>query len=261
MIGIEVLESDTKSNMASFIIKGVNTAVANALRRTVIEDVPTMAVEDIEMRKNSSVLYDEMIAHRIGLVPLTTDLESYNLPFECKCKGEGCASCQVKLILKSEGPATVYASDLKSKDPKVKPAFPGIPIVKLLKGQKLELEATAILGTGRVHSKWSPGHIYYKKKQIFKAGNVSNPELVVKACPPGVFEVRAGKLIVNEELLMKYDLAGAVEDASNGQASIEFTDEFVFYIESFGQLSCREIMEKAADVLESQLKEVDKLLK
>lgn len=261
MMTVEVLESDEKNNKAVFVLKGANAAFANTIRRTVLESVPTMAIEDVEFRKNSSVLYDEMIAHRLGLVPLTTDLKGYNLPSKCKCKGEGCASCQVKLVLDVDGPATVYASDLKSKDPKVKPVFPGIPIVKLLKGQKLELEATAMLGTGSEHSKWAPGHIYYRKKPVFKAGNVKNPDAVVKACPPGVFEVRHGKLVANEELLLKYDLAGAVEEASNGEAVIEETEDFVFFIESFGQLSCREIMEVAAEALESQLQEFEKLLK
>ncbi|MBI2664824.1 DNA-directed RNA polymerase subunit D [Candidatus Woesearchaeota archaeon] len=258
MISIDVLESGERKLV--FVLKGANAALANSLRRSVLEDVPTAAIEDIEFRKNSSVLYDEMLAHRLGLVPLTTDLQGYNMPAECKCKGERCASCTVKLTLKAEGPAVVYASDLKSKDPKVKPAYPGIPIVKLLKGQKLELEATAMLGTGKEHSKWAPGHIYYKQKTAL-TGNAKDPEKVVQACPPGVFEVKAGKLVPNELLLLKYDLAGAVEEASGGEAKLEPTGEYVFYLESFGQLSCRQIMEKAADVFESQLTQFIKLLK
>jgi len=260
-MAVEVFESDAKGNRLSFVLKGANPATANSLRRSVLQDVPTMAIEDVEFRKNSSILYDEIIAHRLGLVPLTTDLQGYSIPEKCKCKGQGCASCQAKLTLKAEGPATVYSSDLKSKDPEIKPVFPGMPIVKLLKGQKLELEATAVLGTGKQHSKWAPGHIYYKQKPVFKAGDVKNPEDVAKACPAGVFEVRHGKLVANEALLMKYDLAGVVEEVSNGGASIEATDDFVFYLESFGQLSCKQIMEKAVEEFESQLIEFQKLLK
>ncbi len=261
MMSVEVLESDEKKNKAAFVLKGASAAFANSLRRTVLESVPTMAIEDVEFRKNSSVLYDEMIAHRLGLVPLTTDLKGYTLPSECKCKGEGCASCSVKLVLKVEGPATVYASDLKSKDPKVKPVFPGVIVAKLLKNQKLEIEATAVLGKGSEHSKWAPGHIYYRKMPVFKAGNVKNPDDIVKACPPGVFEVRHGKLVANEQLLLKYDLAGVVEEVSNGDARIEETGDFVFFLESFGQLSCREIMEVAAESMETLLQEFEKLLK
>jgi len=258
---VRVLENNKEEGTLSFVLKNADFTFANTVRRLVQEEVPTMAIEDVELRKNSSILYDEIIAHRLGLIPLTTDLQGYNITEKCKCKGSGCASCQVKLTLKAEGPATVYSSDLKSKDPKVKPVFPGMPIVKLLKGQKLELEATAVLGTGKQHSKWAPGHIYYKQKPLFKAGNVKNPEEVAKACPAGVFEVRHGKLIVNEQLLLKYDLAGVVEDVSNGEASIEVTEDFVFYLESFGQLSCKQILERATEEFELQLIEFQKLLK
>jgi len=259
MITIEVLESE--KNSVSFVLKGATAAFANSLRRSVLEDVPTLAIENIEFRKNSSVLYDEILAHRLGLVPLTTDLQSYNLPAKCKCKGQGCASCQVKLLLKSEGPSTVYSSDLKSNDPKIKPVFPGMPIVKLLKGQKLELEATAVLGTGNEHSKWAPGHIYYKQKYVLNANNVKNADEIAKASPPGVFEVKHGKLVANEHLLLKHDLAGTVEDLSKGEATLEATNDYVFVLESFGQLSCQEILEKAADSFESQLVEFEKLIK
>ena len=131
-----------------------------------------------------------MIAHRLGLLSLTTDLKSYNLTKKCKCKGEGCARCQLKLTLKAKGPATVYASEIKSKDAAVKPVFPKTPIVKLLKGQDLELEATAVLGTGKEHMKWSPGLVYYKYKPSIEIGNVKSPEAVVEACPVNIFELK-----------------------------------------------------------------------
>ena len=256
MISIEVISAE--KDEASFFLKEADPAFANAIRRTILEDVPTLAIEDVEFRKNSSVLYDEMAAHRMGLIPLTTDLKSYNLPAECKCEKQGCASCQVKLTLKAEGPCTVYASDLKSNDPGVKPAYPEMPIVKLLKGQKLEVEATAILGTGKEHSKWAPGHVYYKRKPVFMPGDVKNPEETINSYPPGVFELKHGKVAANEAMLLKYDLAGPV---GSGTARIDHSDEFVFYVESFGQISCREILEKAVEAFESKLKEFQKIMK
>ena len=256
MTSVQVISAGKEE--ASFFLKRADASFANSIRRTIMEDVPTMAIEDVEFRKNSSILYDEMTAHRLGLIPLTTDLQSYNLPADCKCKKQGCASCQAKLTLKSEGPCTVYASDLKSNDPKVKPAYPEMPVVKLLKGQKLELEATAVLGTGKEHSKWAPGHAYYRKKPVFVPGDVKNPEETIKAYPPGVFEMKHGKLVANESMLLKYDLAGPV---GSGTARIDHADEFVFYVESFGQISCREMLEKAAEIFESKLKEFQKIMK
>ena len=98
---IRVLSNDKEKGKLSFIIKDTTPAFVNTLRRIMVEEVPTMAIEDVEFRKNNSILYDEMIAHRLGLISLKTDLKSYNLPENCKCKGEGCARCQLKLTLKA----------------------------------------------------------------------------------------------------------------------------------------------------------------
>lgn len=203
---IKLLENQEKKNRIVFSLSGVDIAYANTLRRLMGFEVPVMAIEDVEFRKNSSILYDEVLAHRMGLIPLTTDLKSYDLPSECKCKGAGCASCQVKFTLKASGPGTVYTSDLKSKDPAIKAVFNKMPLVKLLEGQELELEATAILGQGKIHSKWCPGLIFYKMPDPDK-------------------------------------------------------DEFIFTVESWGQLNPKEIVLKAIDVYDKQLEEFAELVK
>jgi DNA-directed RNA polymerase subunit D len=189
-----------------FSLSGVDTAYANTLRRIMGFEVPVMAIEDVEFRKNTSILYDEIISHRLGLIPLTTDLKSYDMMSECKCKGAGCASCTVKLVLKAQGPCTVYASEIKSKDPEIKPLYGKMPIVKLLEGQELEFEATAILGLGKDHSKWCPGLVFYKMPDADK-------------------------------------------------------DEFIFTVESWGQLTPKEIVTKAIDLYDKQLEEFTELVK
>ena len=118
-------------NKISFLINGINPYIANALRRTIMEEVPVLAIEEIEFRDNSSVLYDEMVALRLGLIPFKTDLKTYELPEECSCKGKGCAKCQLKMMLKVRSAGNVYASEIKTKDPKIKPVYPKMPIVKL----------------------------------------------------------------------------------------------------------------------------------
>ena len=251
MMEIRVLENDKEKGKLSLIIKDTNAAFVNTLRRIMIEEVPTMAIEDVELRKNNSILYDEMIAHRLGLIPLTTDLKAYNLPEECKCEGKGCARCQVKLTLKAGAAGTVYASELKSKDPAVKPVHPSAPIVKLLKGQALELEATAVLGKGKVHTKWSPCLVYYKYKPVIEIGNVKNPEEVVEATHGNVLEIKNGKLEVIKDNLFKYDLAGVLEDVSKGEIKVGHDNDFIFYMESWGQLTCKEILNQALDIFNS----------
>ena len=245
---VRVLENKKDEGKLSFMLKDSNTAFVNTLRRIIIEEVPTMAIEDVEFRKNNSILYDEIIAHRLGLIPLTTDIKSYNLPEKCKCDGKGCARCQLKLTLKASGAGMVYASDLKSKDPAVKQVHPKIPIVKLLKGQSLELEATAVLGKEKVHAKWSPCLVHYKHKPIIEIGNVKNPEEIVEATHGNIFEIKNGKLEVIKDNLFKYDFAGVVEEVSKGEVKIKHDNDFIFYMESWGQLSCKEILNQSISI-------------
>ncbi len=257
---IEILENDKKSNKLIFVLKDANTSIANALRRIAVDEVPVMAIEDVEIRKNSSVLYDEIIAHRLGLVPLKTDLESYNLPSGCKCEGAGCARCQAKLTLSYDDAGIVFSEELKPKDPKIKPVFGKIPIVKLLKGQKLEIEATAVLGTGKEHAKWSPGLVYYKHYPIIKmTGELKDPSLVEKF--PKVFENKNGKISINEEEFIKSQLTDSIDEITGRAVEIEIKEnDFVFFVESWGQLECKEIIEHAAGILGDKLDEFKEVL-
>src|SRR5512136_936408 len=97
----------------------------NALRRIVLAEVPSMAIDEVVMIENSSILQDEMIAHRLGLVPLKTDLEGYNLPEDCECKSEfGCPQCRVTLTLNAEardGTRTVYSGEIVSENEEIVP--------------------------------------------------------------------------------------------------------------------------------------------
>jgi DNA-directed RNA polymerase subunit D len=142
------------------IIREVDTSYVNALRRTMLSEVPAMAIEDVVIIENSSVLHDEILAHRLGLVPLKTDLDSYNLPEECPCKSEfGCNLCRVALTLEAEATdetTVVYSKGLQSENPDVAPVSDKILIAKLAPGQKIKLEAYARLGKGKVHAKWQP---------------------------------------------------------------------------------------------------------
>ena len=118
-----------------FIVRGINSNVANALRRTANE-IPVLAVDAVEISKNDSVLYDEILAHRIGLIPLKAD-KTFTLPEDCTCKRKGCTKCTAALTLKAVGPAVVKSGNLKSRT--IKPVFPDMPIVLLQKDQELEL--------------------------------------------------------------------------------------------------------------------------
>ena len=158
MATIKILESS--DSHVKLLLKGIDRVYANALRRFAISEVPCMAIDEIVIHDNSSVLYDEILAHRLGLIPLTTDLEGYILPQDCDCKTSlGCTKCRVLLVLDAvatDEVKTIYSGDLVSEDTRVKPYVDNIPIIKLAPSQKIKLESYAKLGKGRHHAKWQP---------------------------------------------------------------------------------------------------------
>jgi len=255
------LESVSKAkDKTSFVLKNTSPAYSNALRRIMLTEVPVMAIENVELRKNSSALYDEMISHRIGLIPLTTDLKSYDLPESEKDIEDKKAKCTLQLTLKEKGPKIVYASDFKSKDPKVKPVYPKIPIVKLLKDQELELIATAVLGKGKNHMKWSPCHVWFTYNHTVKINN-KHPEMekYKQMYPPEIFNKKDE---IDEKLILKNNLVDAVAHINEEIINVEYNDsEHIFYVESWGQLSAKEIIVQALEIFNGKLDELKKLMK
>lgn len=262
---VTYINKEKKTGRSSYLIKDSNPVFVNTLRRIIVTEVPTMAIETVEFRKNSSILYDEMVAHRLGLIPLKTDLKTYNMLSECKCSGEGCAKCSLKLTLKvtAKSDQIVTAEELKSNDPKVVPVYPEIPITNLLKGQQLEFEATAVLGRGREHIKWSPALAYYKYKPVIEISRQpKDAEAFAKVCPKNVYDANKGKLSVNKDNLYDCHLCGACVAAEPGVIKLnESNEEFVFYIEPFGQLSTKQIVTEAFEIFDRKLDEFAEKIK
>jgi|SRR3989338_872949 len=252
---ISLVEKNKDKTKISFLIKGIHYTYANALRRIIINKVPTMAIENVEIRKNSSALYDEMVAHRLGLIVLKTDLKSYKMP-ETPEEIES-AKCSVKLTLKAKGPCTVYAGDIKSKDPEIVPIYPKTPIVKLIKGQELELEALAVLGIGKEHVKWCPGLTWYVYEPTITVNNNSAKfEEVKDKYPPQIFD-KKGK--IDKALINEQKLIDACEGICDDVIKVEHNENnFIFTVESFGQLSTKEMVLKAVDVFNDALDALQK---
>src|SRR3990167_7633265 len=158
-------------NRIKFLLEKSNPAFANALRRVMKSEIPTMAVEFVDFEENTSGMFDELVAHRIGLIPLTFDEKAYSLKNDCKCGGKGCSRCEVTLVLDKQGPCTVKSGDMKSTDDSVQPSEKDIPIVELLEGQRLKFEATAQLGVGIDHVKWQAANVGYQYAPIVKVSN------------------------------------------------------------------------------------------
>ena len=144
-------------------LKGVPLQYANALRRLCLNGVPVFAIDTVDIIENSSVLPDEGLAHRLGLVPIKTDLTRFNEPAKCDCQSEtGCSNCKVMLVLDSgdsDVTKTVFTDELTSEDDTVKPISEKIPIVQLAPGQRVKVECYARLGRGREHAKWNSSNI------------------------------------------------------------------------------------------------------
>jgi len=161
LVRVKVLE-DT-GNSITLQLEGIDRSYANAVRRFCISEVPAMAIDDVVILENSSVLYDEILAHRLGMIPIKTDLERYNLPEECDCGNPlGCHKCRVLFVLDAKGKekvSTVTSGDLVSEDREIRPVSETIPLVKLAFGQSVKLEAYARLGKGKEHAKWQPSTV------------------------------------------------------------------------------------------------------
>jgi DNA-directed RNA polymerase subunit D len=158
---LEVISKDNQK--ISVKLKGMPIQYANALRRVCLNGVPVFAVDTVDIIENSSVLPDEGLAHRLGLIPITTDLSRFNEPSKCECQSEtGCSNCKVMLILDSgdsEVTRTVLSNELSSEDDSIKPVSEKIPIVQLAPGQRIKVECYARLGRGTQHSKWNSANI------------------------------------------------------------------------------------------------------
>ncbi len=163
-------------NKLSFTLKGASLPVANAIRRYCMNHVPVLAIDTVTMYENSSPVFDEYIAHRIGMLPIKTPK---NLP----------ASTEVSFVLDVQGPKAVFAEDLKSSDSGIIIAEPRIPIVTLTEGQSVRLEGKAILGTGRKHAKFQAGLAAYDEQEdgslAFKVEsflNMGPRDMLVRGC-------------------------------------------------------------------------------
>lgn len=268
---MEVKIIDKNENSASLIIEGADPAFMNSLRRIILSEVPAMAIDEVVVIENSSMLHDEILAHRLGLIPLKTDLDSYNLPEECSCKSElGCNLCRVSLTLDAEaksGTKTVYSSDLTSENPNIRPVSEKIPIVKLAPGQHLKLEAYARLGKGQKHAKWQPvsvcayrnfPRVQLNEKECDKCGKC------VDVCPKRVLSVsEAGKKLELRNVSDCTVCHDCIDVCPKSPPAITVAwdkDVFIFNIESTGALPIERLIQEATKILDRKLESFSEVL-
>lgn len=235
--------------------------LANTLRRIMMTEVPSMAIEDVVIIENSSPIYDEVLAHRLGLVPLKTDLKNYVLHEECSCQSElGCANCRVVFTLdieSRESIRTVYSGDLISEDPAIDLVSKKIPLTKLAPGQKVRLEAYARLGLGKEHAKWQPVSVCVYKNMYHLTIDRSLCNLCGKCvvkCVKKVFSIVHNNLeVINQKdciFCTECENVCPVSDSNGNKAvKVHEIDVLLFIIESVGGLSSKDIFLEAINIL------------
>ncbi|WP_254534761.1 DNA-directed RNA polymerase subunit D [Halomarina litorea] len=242
MSDFEVEFIERGDRKALFLVRGVTPAFANGIRRAMLADVPTLSIDTVRVVENSSVMFDEQISLRLGLVPLSTPPGEFEMGDE------------VTLALDVEGPATAYSGDLVSADGMVEPAEQNVPIIDLKENQRLEVEAVAKLDRGKAHAKHQGGvAVGYRNLQTVEVvgdrDEFAEEEVQIVR---GVIE-EDGELVPTEEfgndLRNRYpDQEVVVHDVPNA---------FVFHVETDGSMTVEELVLEAVDSLYDRADELE----
>lgn len=256
-----------------FIVENISLNMINSIRRIILSEVPVMAVDEVIILKNDSPLYDEIVSHRLGMIPLTTDLDAYKLPRDCSCDGYGCSLCQVSLTCEvtntTNKPLEIYSGDLKSNDPEIMPVDPNIPIVKIDKNNQLILEAYATLGIAKDHVKWQAvSNIFYRFYPVieFEASKCAKCQekcVISEKCPEKLFTFTDGKTPKLQEdswkscTLCKFCQKECPENAIKIGTK---DNSYIFSIESDGVLPFGVVFKKSFEIFTEKIEEfVEKL--
>ena len=259
---------ELKETKALVYVENSSPAIMNALRHILIADIPKLAIDNVEFHlgpirdqdgreyESISPLFDEILSHRLGLVPIPTDLDFFSFREDCECDGEGCPKCSIMYVLNKKGPCTVYSGDMEPVgDASLKIKDDLIPLVKLSEGQAPLIYATAILGTGRQHAKWQVchgvGYKYYPMieidhKKCDKGGTC------IRICPRDVFTEGDKKIEVSDpEACTLCD--SCVEKCEMGAVTVKGDiTRFILTVETDGSVSAQRALEYALNLLEGK---------
>jgi len=236
------MEIIKKSDNQLVFSADMEESLANSIRRY-LNQISILAIDEVEIAKNDSALYDETIAHRLSLIPIKMDKlvkQDETVKFKLSVKGEG----------------KVYSEELKGGR---EVAYGKEPITSLEKGQELELVAVANIGKGNEHSKFSPGLMFYRELVDVKVDK-DCPREVVDKCPKKILQFNGGSVQVKDSL--NCDMCDSCVEfcKKKGKDSIRLvpTGKLVVTLESFGQLDVKDMFKKTIEALKKDLAEVNK---
>ena len=243
-----------------FLLSGVTAAFANGIRRACMSEVPVLAIDEISLYDNTSVLFDEQIGLRLGEVPIQAeDLDQYSMPEDCQCGGVGCPGCRVDFMLSAEGPCMVYSKDIQFTDPTVKSTFDKIPIVVLSEGEKLVIEGYATKHVGKEHSKWQAGTLcgYKNQLRIDIADSCNGCGNCVEVCPRDILAVEGSRAKATNTLECS-QCKLCIDACEPGAIKVTpILDSFVVSIESSGCLPAKDLVARASEEIKKRAEDLD----
>jgi len=204
---------------------------ANLLRRLIMEEAPSMAIEDVYVHQNN-VYWNEWFANRLGLIPIYAPIDYIKNDKVVK------ASLKVK-----DREGWVYADEIKIEDENVKIAYKKIPLIWVEKWHEIDMEFEIKVGQGKVHSKWIPAHTWYYKEVygILKKKDNKTKELINSLG----LKIDGNKVYGDRTKLEALEKEGILE--------LKETGRIVFNIEGFGMVEEKEILPLAIDVFVNRL--------
>ncbi|MEM0129949.1 MAG: DNA-directed RNA polymerase subunit D [Thermoplasmatales archaeon] len=263
--GIRIIEEG--ENWIRFEVSGITPGYANALRRILINDVPKLAISKVhfhhgEIRQEGdkvfsslTSLFDEMIASRLGMIPLPTDLKM-NERETCSCGGKGCSLCTVNYSLFMTGPGIVKSGDLiPIGDPSFAPIDKEIPIVELNERQAIMIDAEAFLGRARDHARFqvTSGVSYRYGRELKVSAREPEVEDIINKSPRNVVRKDDREVVFTTDIPSKY-LAKLYRMDS---LKIEEDERrFIFYFETDRSLKPREVLNYALERLVTRLNSI-----
>ena len=270
---IKIISKNTEEII--FDITGIEPPLANALRRILISEVPTMAIDTVIINQNTSIIPDEVLSHRLGLIPILAEAEDFeekkenedfnennSIKFELKVK---CYKDNKGNIINS----SIYSNSLKfiplgkqnerfKGNEEIKVVYDNILINKMRPGQEINLECYCIKGIGKTHAKWSPvSTAYYRllsNINFISEIKGNDAEELKELCPKKVFDVKGNKAYVKNirncttcrECIRNEKFIGKIELG-------KITDHYEFHIESVGIYSPESLFYKALNVLKDKV--------
>lgn len=233
------METITKKDNKIVFSMDLDESLANAIRRYV-NQVQTIAIDEVDISKNDSPLYDETLAHRMGLIPLKAST---------KVNAEG------KLKTKKEG--FVYSGEIEGIDV----VYDKIPLTLLNKNQEVDIKIRVRKGHGEEHSKFSPGFIFYREASEVEMDKSVLDE-VKSVCPDAEVKEKGGKIVVADNKEKEVcDVCEGICDKEGKEISIKPTGELIITVETYGQLKAEDIFKKSIESLKKDLEEVAKKIK